>query len=86
MMGTPVLKKGNMDVELTIDAIEQAGEYDIMILFSGDSDFQPLIKNLRRRGKKVYVFSSKRSVSRELRTCADGYTDILQICENIWKP
>jgi uncharacterized LabA/DUF88 family protein len=36
--------KGNMDVELTVDAMELAGELDEMILFSGDRDFRSLVE------------------------------------------
>src|SRR6478752_4014693 len=32
--------KGNMDIELAVDAMELAGHLDEMILFSGDGDFR----------------------------------------------
>src|SRR5262245_50268424 len=31
--------KGNMDIELAVDAMEIAGSIDHMVLFSGDGDF-----------------------------------------------
>src|SRR6266511_1873916 len=31
--------KGNMDIELAVDAMELAGHIDHMVLFSGDGDF-----------------------------------------------
>lgn len=79
------MEKGNVDVEMTIDAILGAKFYDIAILFSGDSDFLPLITRLRNFGKKVYVFSSKNNVSRELRSGSDGYFDLLKIKKDIWR-
>lgn len=76
-------EKGNMDVEITIDAMLHFQKYDIAVLFTGDSDFLALVTYLRNHGKKVFVFSSKNNVSQELRTGADGYTDILKT-EGIW--
>src|SRR5205809_694746 len=38
--------KGNIDVELTIDAIDLRDQYDSFVLLSGDGDFEPLIKYL----------------------------------------
>jgi uncharacterized LabA/DUF88 family protein len=77
-------EKGNMDVEMTIDAIHHAKKYNTAVLFSGDSDFLALATYLRNGGKKVYVFSSKNNISEELRTGTDGYTDVLLIDKDIW--
>lgn len=82
--GQSIEEKGNMDVEITIDAIHNIGKYDTTILFSGDSDFLALVAYLRRKDKKVYIFSSKDNISEELRTGGDGYFDVLRIEENIW--
>lgn len=79
-----VEEKGNMDVEITIDALHNIDKYNIVILFSGDSDFLSLVTYLRRASKKVYIFSSKNNVSEELRTGGDGYFDVLEIKEGIW--
>ena len=78
-----IVEKGNMDVELVIDAVHNINNYDIAILFSGDSDFLSLIKYIRNRSKKVFVFSSKNNVSSELRTGGDGYFEMKKIDE-IW--
>jgi uncharacterized LabA/DUF88 family protein len=82
--GDSIEEKGNMDVEMTIDAIHHAKKYNTAVLFSGDSDFLALATYLRNGGKKVYVFSSKNNVSEELRTGTDGYTDVLLIDKDIW--
>lgn len=58
--------KGNVDVELTIDAVHLKDQYDTFILFSGDSDFEPLIKYLKFYKKRCIVISSKGHVSIEL--------------------
>lgn len=68
-----VMKKGNLDVELTIDAVKDLKFYSTAILMSGDSDFHALIKYLQNKNKKVVVISSKGHVSLELLKAADKY-------------
>lgn len=82
--GDLIEEKGNMDVEMTIDAIHNKNNYSIAVLFSGDSDFLALVTYLKNINKKVYVYSSKNNVSEEMRTGSDGYTDILLIKDDIW--
>ena len=77
-------EKGNMDVEVTIDAIHHIEKYDIAVFFSGDSDFLALVNHLKNNGKKVYIFSSKNNISTELRTGGDKYFDILNLDADIW--
>ena len=54
-----VVMKGNLDVELVVDALTTASRYDSFILVSGDSDFLPLIRALRSRGKDIQVYSTR---------------------------
>ena len=82
--GESIQEKGNMDVEMAIDAMHYMKKYDTSVFFTGDSDFLALVTYLRNGGKKVYVFSSKNNISQELRTGADGYTDVLTIESDIW--
>lgn len=82
--GDSVEEKGNMDVEMTIDALHHLNKYDTAVLFSGDSDFLALVSYLKRGGKKVYIYSSRNNVSEELRTGANGYTDVLTITDDVW--
>jgi uncharacterized LabA/DUF88 family protein len=82
--GESIKEKGNMDVEMTIDAIHCSEKYDIAVLFTGDSDFLALVNYLRNKNKKVYIHSSENNVSQELRTGSDGYSDILKEKEDIW--
>lgn len=82
--GESLQEKGNMDVEITIDALHHMGKYDIAVFFTGDSDFLALVSYLRNAGKKTYIFSSKNNISRELRTGGDGYFDVLDIGADIW--
>ena len=81
--GELIEEKGNLDVEITIDALHHFKKYDTAVFFTGDSDFLALVTYLKNHGKKVFVFSSENNISQELRTGADGYTDVLEI-EDIW--
>lgn len=58
--------KGNIDVELTIDAVHFKDSYDTFILMSGDSDFESLIKYLKIYKKRCIVISAKGHVGIEL--------------------
>lgn len=40
--------KGNLDVELTIDAVHNKDKFTSFLLFSGDSDFEALVKYLKK--------------------------------------
>lgn len=82
--GDTIEEKGNMDVEITIDAMHHRDSYDTAIFFTGDSDFLALVTYLRNASKKVYIFSSKNNISHELKTGGDGYFDILTITDDIW--
>lgn len=83
--GESIEEKGNMDVEITIDAVHHLKEYDTAVFFTGDSDFLALVTYLRNHRKKVFVFSSRNNISEELRTGSDKYFDLLEdISEDIW--
>jgi len=58
--------KGNLDVELTIDAVHNRDNFDTFVLFSGDSDFEYLIKYMKAYKKNCIVISTKGHVSIEL--------------------
>ena len=75
--------KGNMDIELAVDAMEMAGHIDHMVLFSGDGDFRSLVESVQRRGVRVSVISTITTqppmIADELRRQADEFIDIVQL-------
>jgi uncharacterized LabA/DUF88 family protein len=75
--------KGNMDIELAVDAMELAGHIDQMVLFSGDGDFRSLVEAMQRRGVRVVVVSTISTqppmVADELRRQADVFLDIVEL-------
>ncbi len=58
--------KGDFDVELTMDVLDNVSVYDTAVLMSGDSDFAPLVDRIKSRNKRVIVMSVKGHVSKEL--------------------
>jgi uncharacterized LabA/DUF88 family protein len=72
--------KGNMSIELVVDALELAAHVDEIVLFSGDAAFCPLVEALQRRGVRVAVVSSicthPAMVARELRRQADEFIEL----------
>jgi len=72
--------KGNMDIELAIDAMEMAPNIDHLVLFSGDGDFRRLVEAIQRKGKRVTVISTTRSqppmIADELRRQADQFIEL----------
>ncbi|WP_172330846.1 NYN domain-containing protein [Mangrovicoccus sp. HB161399] len=82
--------KGNMDIELTVDALELAPHVDHVVLFSGDGDFKPLIEALQRKGKRVSVVSTIRSqppmISDDLRRQADNFIELDELRDVIGRP
>jgi len=75
--------KGNLDIELAYDLLKLSDSFDTCVLFSGDSDFEILLKDLRERNKKVIVISTKGHVAIELiRTC-DKFIDLKKFEDQI---
>ncbi|OGH39017.1 MAG: hypothetical protein A3B44_04370 [Candidatus Levybacteria bacterium RIFCSPLOWO2_01_FULL_38_21] len=72
-------RKANFDVEIAIETMKQIDSFDTMMLFSGDSDFDYLLKELKKKDKKVIVVSTKYHISRELIKRADAYIDLRKI-------
>ena len=75
--------KGNMDIELTVDALELAEYVDHYVIFSGDGDFRTLVEALQRRGRKVSVVSTMASqppmIADDLRRQADNFIDLMSL-------
>jgi uncharacterized LabA/DUF88 family protein len=79
--------KGNMDIELTVDALDMSAHYDHMVLFSGDGDFTALVAALQRRGKRVTVVSTLTTptpmIADDLRRQADFFLDIAELAKTV---
>jgi uncharacterized LabA/DUF88 family protein len=79
--------KGNMDIELAVDAMELAPFIDHMVLFSGDGDFRSLVEAIQRKGVRVTVISTVTTqppmVADDLRRQADIFLDLADLQNRI---
>ena len=75
--------KGNMDIELTVDAMRLSENLDHIVLFSGDGDFKSLVSALQQKGKRVSVVSTLQTqppmVADELRRQSDQFIDLADL-------
>jgi uncharacterized LabA/DUF88 family protein len=75
--------KGNMDIELAVDAMRLAPQLDHIIIFTGDGDFRALVRALQEQGKRVSVVSTLETkpamISDELRRQADHFVDLADL-------
>ena len=79
--------KANFDVEMTADVLLNIDnkDCDVFILFTGDSDFEYLVKILHKLYKKCFVFSSRKTLSWELKMIADRYFFLEDIKRSIYR-
>ncbi|MFH1253253.1 MAG: NYN domain-containing protein [Candidatus Uhrbacteria bacterium] len=70
-------RKANFDVEIAADAVFAMNDFETFVLFSGDCDFEYLLKFLRGRGKRVIVFSRFGHVAKELLPACSHYFDLV---------
>ena len=79
--------KGNMDIELAVDAMEMADHLDHIVLFSGDGDFRSLVEAVQRKASAYRSSRTKRPsppmVADELRRQADEFIDIVHLAAKI---
>jgi len=77
--------KGDMHIELAVDAMELSKHIEEMVLFSGDGDFRPLVEAMQRRGVQVTVVStiSPVMIADELRRQADVFLDLVELQPSI---
>lgn len=69
-------RKANFDVELSADSVYLMDQYETLIIFSGDCDFEYLLKFLRGKGKNVIGFSRSGHVAKEIPPACSYYFDI----------
>lgn len=70
-------KKGDWDIGLAMDTIEQAPKLDTIVIVSGDGDYVPLIHHLRHAlGCRIEVIAFGKSSSAVLREECDQFIDL----------
>lgn len=79
--------KGNMDIELAVDAMRLSDSLDHIVIFTGDGDFRALVEALQTRGVRVSIVSTLQTsppmVADELRRQADNFIDLASLEQDI---
>jgi len=87
--GRPKIK-GNMDIEIAVDAMEMADNIKHAVFFTGDGDFKPLILAMQRKGVRCTVVSSIETkppmCSDELRRTADTFIELRELNKWLTEP
>lgn len=82
--------KGNMDVEIAVDAMTIASRLDEAVFFTGDGDFKSLLLAMQRQGVHCTVVSTIETepalCADELRRTADVFIDLVTIKNQITRP
>lgn len=78
-------QKANLDIEIVVDMFNTVEQYDRVILFSGDGDFERAIEQLRSKNTHITVVSTEGMIARELRNVTDRYIDLNDIRPHIEK-
>ncbi|MBD2027187.1 NYN domain-containing protein, partial [Leptolyngbya sp. FACHB-711] len=80
-----ISQKANLDIEIVVDMFSTVDQYDQVILFSGDGDFERAIELLRAKNTHITVVSTEGMIARELRNATDRYIDLNDIRSHIEK-
>jgi uncharacterized LabA/DUF88 family protein len=78
-------QKANLDIEIVVDMFNTVEQYNSVILFSGDGDFERAIELLRSKNTHITVVSTEGMIARELRNATDRYIDLNSIRSHIEK-
>ena len=70
--------KGDWDVGITIDAMEGTDSADVIVLVSGDGDFDLLADKIREKGKRVEVYGVAQLTAKSLINAASEFFPIDQ--------
>lgn len=64
------VRKANCDVEMTLQMLLEESNFDRAVVLSGDGDFLPVLRYLRKKGKDVVVLSRGPRTAKEIRQFA----------------
>jgi uncharacterized LabA/DUF88 family protein len=78
-------QKANLDIEIVVDMFNTVDQYNRVVLFSGDGDFERAIELLRSKNTHITVVSTEGMIARELRNVTDRYIDLNDIRAGIEK-
>lgn len=71
-------KRKGVDIQMTVDILSNVhlDNLDVVFLMSGDGDYKPVIKEVQRHGKHVYVAAFSSGLDKDLPLIADKFIDL----------
>lgn len=63
-------RKANCDVDMTFYLMKEKDDFDRAVVLSGDGDFLPVLKYLRKIGKKVTIMGRGKRTAKEIKQFA----------------
>jgi uncharacterized LabA/DUF88 family protein len=87
---TPYSSEGHrfgIEVDLAVDVMRLSASLDHVVLFSGNGEFEKLVRVLKETGKRATVVSSLKtqasSIADGLRRAADQFVDLVDLKQEI---
>jgi len=65
-------KKANCDVDMTFWMMKEKDKFNRAVVLSGDGDFLPVLKYLKKSGKEVFILARGPRTAKEIRKFAAG--------------
>ena len=69
-------KKGDWDVGVTLDIVSVLEKLDVVVLASGDGDFDDVIHYIKSNGARAEVVAFGKSTASRIREIADDFLDL----------
>lgn len=77
-------RKANCDVDMTFCLMKEKDSFDRVLILSGDGDFLPVLKYLKKEGKEVLVLSRGPRTAKEIKQFAgDKFLDFTRLQHKI---
>jgi len=77
------MKKGDWDVAIAIDAITLSKQVDVVVIVSGDGDYEPLVDYLKFSGLIVEIAAFGRSASGRLIEASNNFLDLEEVKDKV---
>lgn len=84
--GHVVKLKGNLDMEMGYWITKVYQEYNMALIFSGDSDYECIVESLVLNGKYVIVIGNKGNTASEMCNMAQKFIDLNSLKDQIGRP
>ena len=69
-------KKGDWDVGMTLDIVSLLDRLDVVVLVSGDGDFDDVLQYIQANGARAEVVAFGKSTASRIRDLADDFIDL----------